>query len=277
LVQILLQRRANTTKRDGSEETMKRVLIPVAMFSALLLMNTGAGASLIGDEFDFEMQGAFGTIDGAIHDVDVTERLLVGEYEYWSFGLGSDPGVVDLLMDIRSESIRFALDVGTPIWVIGEVWGIFEGEVEGEGGSIEPFPTIQIRLSDLQWVDPVAGAPIPGRITGVHPNPDFDPGPFPFLQSTGFEDNSVHFTFSWTPDDSGYSPELGEFSSGGIPFFIDLDAEDCDFVLELNCGYELGYFDLRVEHNEIPEPATLGLIGMGLAGLAARMRRKKTA
>jgi hypothetical protein len=113
----------------------------------------------------------------------------------------------------------------------------------------------------------------------VHPNPDFDPGPYPFLQSTGFEDNSVHFTFSWTPDYSGYSPELGDFSSGGIPFFINWDAEDCDFVLEfsMNCGYELGYFDLRVEHNEIPEPATLGLIGMGLAGLAARMRRKKTA
>ena len=149
-----------------------------------------------------------------------------------------------------SSPTATVVDGGTPEFVIRGVGGLsdlFNIDISGEGviisapGGFSTTPGEQtVTLGDLFWSnDPTAT--ITGitsfLVSGVEPN--FGDG---FLQSDiTIAANAVTFDFGGTAWDQG------------------------GFVS----------FDLVTTHSALPEPATLALFGLGLAGLGFAARRKE--
>lgn len=100
------------------------------------------------------------------------------------------------------------------------------------------FPTVTVTLSDIIWLDG------PGEIVDVV----YAGGDCCYFEAIAFDADSI--TFEW-----------GLFSIAGSIFF----PEEITFVQD---------FDILVEHVSVPEPGTLAMLGLGLAGFAVARRRR---
>ena len=185
-----------------------------------------------------------------------TQASLIGDTVHGNFQLdpnitvvGTPPPPENLFDSLAGSGSTAVVDLGpefvydgTEIYIAADLSGetlildyIWQGPIQTPLGPLTAtIPRHFLEFTDLDWV----GAP--GTIVGF---------------------NLV----------SGSTPILASYGHGADSLLVQFD----EFVLDAPGSFHLE-FDIEVQHNTtppIPEPATLTLMGLGIAGLAYRRRK----
>lgn len=174
---------------------------------------------------------------------DSVDATLVAE-----FGFDIDSNFVGpQVVDGGVEFSGMATISGDQIWQIdldvfesGFSISFLELTLNGDGGHGSNLNIVTVSLSDLDWVGS------PGIITNVY-----------------LDDYSCN------------SPGTSCGTFGGGPFVTNIAFGDHSTAVSFNAllSGETYVFAIDAEHGVIPEPATMTLMGLGLAGLAMRRRK----
>lgn len=104
----------------------------------------------------------------------------------------------------------------------------------------------------------------------------FDGGWF----TSAWEDNNVLLIEGFTDGDIFADLSLSVTLSTQAPLFVDVNWSGLQKVRFSTSSWHFAMDDLRINEGpatEVPEPLTIGLLGMGLLGVAGARRRRRTA